>query len=273
MTRVICVLLSLASCQACVHNSADRVFYKLREQYSDMGFYRINGSIYLVSDISPEQVDSLSRKVRSFVGALKSGFGITSAMAPVTILAFKSPEGYNDYLERYQKRHTHAQYGFYAPGERQITVNFGAGDGTISHELVHAVVDSDNKDAPLWFSEGLASLYEECEVSPEGRIKGRVNWRFYKVKNPAYIKENLIYWLVMLNADKFYNEDPEKAYAVARLFCFYLQEHGMLVPLYGALKQGGRDPTGISALRGVSNLSIADIDAAFKQWASRLLAD
>lgn len=51
------------------------------------------------------------------------------------------------------------------------------GVGTAIHEMVHAYMGASFPDAPSWFDEGLASLYEESEIREE-EVHGLVNWRF-----------------------------------------------------------------------------------------------
>jgi hypothetical protein len=52
-------------------------------------------------------------------------------------------------------------YGYYRPCDRALIVNAGNGYGTLVHELVHAYMDANFSEAPTWFNEGLASLYEQ----------------------------------------------------------------------------------------------------------------
>ncbi len=59
-------------------------------------------------------------------------------------------------------------YGYYSPCERALVTNVGYGYGTLVHEMVHAYMDANFPDAPVWLNEGLASLYEQpsCRVEP-----------------------------------------------------------------------------------------------------------
>jgi hypothetical protein len=59
-------------------------------------------------------------------------------------------------------------YGYYSPCERALVMNIGYGYGTLVHEMVHAYMDANFPDAPVWLNEGLASLYEQpsCRAEP-----------------------------------------------------------------------------------------------------------
>ncbi len=58
-------------------------------------------------------------------------------------------------------------YGYYSPCERALVVNAAHGYGTLVHEMVHAYMDANFADAPVWFNEGLASLYEQPSCANE----------------------------------------------------------------------------------------------------------
>jgi len=59
-------------------------------------------------------------------------------------------------------------YGYYSPCERALVTNVGYGYGTLVHEMVHAFMDANFPETPVWFNEGLASLYEQpsCVAEP-----------------------------------------------------------------------------------------------------------
>src|SRR5262249_23313009 len=68
-------------------------------------------------------------------------------------------------------------FGFYNPASRTIIMNAGPGLGTLTHELVHPIVESDFPGAPTWIDEGIASLYEQPILPRAGEIHGGKNWR------------------------------------------------------------------------------------------------
>lgn len=73
--------------------------------------------------------------------------------------------------------------GYFNPKDNLIMATGGSsGYGTVLHEMVHALMAVDFPDAPLWFNEGLASLYERTEWC-NGTLKGLPNWRFDRLKD------------------------------------------------------------------------------------------
>lgn len=127
------------------------------------------------------------------------------------------------------------------------------GSGSILHELVHLAMRRDFGDAPAWFEEGLASLYEVA-VECDGRFYGIDNWRgdvlrrigtdrptvadiiaddgktlIGDIANPAAEEGNSM-MRVMERAD---------AEAKMRYMLLDLQDNGGLGDLYGALQRVG----------------------------------
>jgi len=60
-------------------------------------------------------------------------------------------------------------------------MNIATGGGTLVHEMTHALMAPDFPQAPIWISEGLASLYEQCRVEKQS-LKGDPNWRLPELK-------------------------------------------------------------------------------------------
>ena len=67
-------------------------------------------------------------------------------------------------------------YGYYSSEDNALVMNIGPGAGTLSHELVHPYIEANFPDAPSWFNEGLASLYEQPRER-DGHMWGTTNWR------------------------------------------------------------------------------------------------
>src|SRR5262249_10398086 len=140
--------------------------------------------------------------------------------------------------------------------------------GTVAHELTHALAHADFPQMPEWFDEGLASLHEESAFSPDGRhLVGGENWRIRFLKEA----EARGCWKSIreLLAEPF--AEPEIAsldYALARYFCLYLQEQGLLPAFYRKCRTlCDADPTGEMALRQLhGGKSLDEIDREFRAW-------
>ena len=66
--------------------------------------------------------------------------------------------------------------GYYIKDKDALVLDITTGIGTIIHEMVHAFMDNNFPDAPVWFEEGLASLYEGTKLDENG-LRGDLNWR------------------------------------------------------------------------------------------------
>lgn len=72
--------------------------------------------------------------------------------------------------------------GYYNKKDNLIAANGGSfGYGTLLHELIHAYINTDFPDAPIWFNEGLATLYERTQWQGN-TLKCLPNWRFDRMK-------------------------------------------------------------------------------------------
>ncbi|HWP40682.1 MAG TPA: hypothetical protein VNL70_07125, partial [Tepidisphaeraceae bacterium] len=148
-----------------------------------------------------------------------------------------------------------------------MLMNVATGTGTLVHELVHALMRADFPDAPGWFNEGLASLYEQCTLDGQ-TITGLKNWRLPALKQA--IQENRLRPLSELIDDpRFYRQDLTGLnYAQARYLLMYLQEKGLLREYYRRFRAArGEDPTGRKTLENlIAPQSLDDLDRAWRAW-------
>lgn len=140
-------------------------------------------------------------------------------------------------------------YGYYSPSRRALIMNIRTGGGTLVHEMAHALIVYDFPDVPSWFNEGVGSLYEQCYVSDDGELRGKTNWRLPILqkairrnggKSPVSLDD-----LVASTTDEFYGDNKGVSYGLARYFCYYLQQKGLLQKVYKTFRDRYKeDPTG-----------------------------
>jgi hypothetical protein len=135
-------------------------------------------------------------------------------------------------------------YGVYRPCSGAILVNRALGDGTLVHEIVHVLVESDFPGAPAWLDEGLGSLYEQ-PAERNGGIVGLVNWRLPGLQRALRAGVVSLEDVMTTTRLGFY-ADSGINYAVARYLMFYLQEKRLLRKFYRAFRDG--DDDGIATL-------------------------
>jgi hypothetical protein len=153
-------------------------------------------------------------------------------------------------------------FGYYSPDHSALIMN-AHGLGTLSHELVHPYVEVNFDDAPAWFNEGLASLFE-YPGDRHGHIIGHVNWRLPNLKKQIHDGALAsLTKLVATSSGEFYAADWD-AYAEARYVMYYLQEHDLLHAFFTKFHDAqADDPTGRGSLEAVLG---EDLDAFEPKW-------
>jgi len=163
-------------------------------------------------------------------------------------------------------------YGFYSPCRRAIYSNMSLGNGTLVHEMVHAFMEANFPASPIWFNEGLGSLYEHTDLD-SGELRGRINWRLPELKKAIQNGKTIPFEeLFSKGRVAFYVEKNRGLYyAMARYLLYYLQEQGLLETYYQQfVANQGADPTGLMTLAKV--ISEKDLRAFQAKWERFVLA-
>lgn len=201
--------------------------------------------------------------------ALRLAFFDKDPDEPVSILLFSSDHTYRDASVKFDKRSSGHFYGYYVRPERRILLNVSTGEGTLAHELTHALAHFDFPDMPEWFDEGFASLFEEASFTEdELMLVGSSNWRLNHLLH-AMKNRKLRALEELITGRKVRSEHQAVDYAQARYFCLYLQNRGLLPFFYRRFRLNiDSDPAGLKTLCEVFNTSSLDeIDRDFRQWA------
>ena len=188
--------------------------------------------------------------------------------APIAILLFADNASYREFSQEFDGQRRDAYSGYYERADRRIMVNVQTGNGTLAHELTHALAHFDFPDMPEWFDEGLASLHEQAEFSPDGeRLLGVVNWRRYHLLY-ALRTGRLRSIAALIAAERIREGHEAIDYAHARYFCMFLQSRNRLIDYYRTFRDNvRRDPTGLATLfRLFNGQTPAEIDAQFRHW-------
>lgn len=140
-------------------------------------------------------------------------------------------------------------WGFYSGALRAIHLDASHGSPVVRHEIVHAHLDADCPGCPVWFDEGLATLYETTR-RVDDRVLGTHNGRLETIQVTIWFDRTpRLGTLTGLDADEFYGEGSLLHYAQARYVCFYLQQQELLAPYYHRLRDGlAEDPSGHAIL-------------------------
>ncbi len=217
----------------------------------------------------------LYERILPCAGALHLEYFDRRPHAPVTILLCSQEATYHRLTATLYGRSRGSIYGFYRPSTRTLVINLAAGEGTIIHELTHALIDFDCPNLPIWINEGIASLYEECRLveTPNGaRLLPAVNWRLERLKQSIQDHSIRSTRELMLLESMVGDEQESLNYAHARYFCMYLNELGLLSEFYQLVRD---NPAGAhggkTALEQLfSQLSLYGLERDFQEWVLRL---
>jgi hypothetical protein len=199
---------------------------------------------------------------------------------PVTIYVFPAQAQYEAYCaRRFKGTPTASQcteaLGFYHHETRELFANLGPGLPTLSHELVHPLVESDFPRAPLWLNEGLGALFEKPVFPRPGEIHGEKNWRLPELRAAMASKSRReatrLEALFRMSDPGFHEGDENLHYAVARYACQWLDERGKLWAFYRAWRDSvGDDPTGEMAFERVMGETTVGAEGEWEAWVGGL---
>lgn len=147
--------------------------------------------------------------------------------------------------------------GFYHREDRLILASIDTGDGAVVHALMHALVQDDNPDAPTWFEEAMATLYEDGEWTDD-RLTPVLDERMRLIPPD----EDLDYGVFAGICDC--SPVSAEQLALIRLLLVYLDENDRLNALYDVIEQRGKYTTLLQAIEAI------DFDArAWQRYAER----
>lgn len=222
-------------------------------------------------DLSSEELNRIVRQtIEPAAAALWSKYFEKRPGKPITILLFAKDDSYRRWANELFGDTSPPHFGYYRHDARTMVMNIGTGTGTLVHEMVHALAEPDFPDMPDWFSEGLASLYEQCTLAG-GDIRGLVNWRLPALQE-AVRAGRLRSLRSLMTGDDFHGAREGSNYAQARYFCLYLQSLGRLEEYYHVFRQDREaDPRGVRSVEQVlDGRSLDEIDGAYRAWVSTL---
>jgi len=227
----------------------------------------------LAGNYSEEVYDQLHREtILPTMRALSVSYFDRHPDEPITVLIFSSEAMYQRAATLFDGRQRASYSGYYLRDQRRLLVDLSTGDGTLVHELTHALGHFDFAQMPEWFDEGFASLHEQASFSADGlSMQGRSNWRLHYLVAAA--RRNQLPSIERLTTYSLpRDESAAVGYAQARYVCLYLQQKGLLVPYYRKLRGNiADDPSGLRTLLELLELAEpTEFDQLFRQWILKL---
>lgn len=242
---------------------------ELRKQLEGQGFtVTVTAPFVVVGDESAAKVRSRVNFVDWVVKLIEKDYFDKQPDKILVIWLFRNITTYKAGAKKFFDDEPTTPYGYYSSSDNALVMNIGPGAGTLSHELVHPYIEANFPDAPSWFNEGLASLYEQPRER-EGHMWGTTNWRLPGLTSMIRKKDiPSLRTLLTTTSDGFYNADFD-SYAYARFLCQYLQDHGKLRDFYKDFV-ASKDHTGVTSLEKAVGSSLEDFQPVFNKWALSL---
>lgn len=235
----------------------------------------VKAPFVLAGDFSDDDLAHLHQQtIRPAMQAMHRAYFDIEPSEPVSVLVFRGETSYEQYCERLFGERGISIYGYYKPRQRTLVLNLGTGQGTLLHELTHALADFDFQEMPDWLNEGLASLHEQSRFRDSGDgpwIEGLVNWRLKGLQEVARAGQ-LGSLQELVEDPQFRGHGEGTNYAQARYFCMYMQERGVLAQFYRAFRdRHADDPRGLTALAEVfPETDLNQLNREFTDWMLKL---
>ncbi len=222
----------------------------------------------LGSDAGPDEIERWRRDIiQPTTRALQVDYFDTPPTEPITILIATSDAAYEECVTRLGHVGRKEYAGIYSRTERRLVLNLSTGEGTLAHELTHALAHVDFPQMPEWFDEGLASLHEDSEFSDDGlQLIGLSNWRGELLKE--HHQQGTLPPLENFVTGEFGGSDAALNYAMARSLCLFLQQRGRLTAFYRKSRANHDiDPTaGWSLAAVLGHDDLTGVEAEFHAW-------
>jgi len=230
------------------------------------------GGIFAVAgDLDQRSFERFKKgTIESAAEALWKDFFDKKPTEPIKIYLFRDAASYERQVAALTGHKPTTPYGFFMPGERTMMMNIGTGGGTLVHELTHSLTWPDWPSCPTWLLEGLGSLFEQCEFSDGGHLRGLVNWRLPVLLRGGFTPLDK---LVGMTDAEFRGQASGVHYANARYLCQYLQERGLLIKFYKTFRDAhaaGTDKTGWESFKGVIGEPPDQFERKWQAWVKTL---
>ena len=233
--------------------------------------------VFLVVGAPPMRRTMFERSLRLIRSSTAAYFNKRFSKRPpraVTVYLFATKRSYNRYCDAHHGG-CGTPYGVYYREPRRIVMNAGPGLGTLTHELVHPIVEADFPGAPDWIDEGIASLFERPHIPRAGEIHGKTNWRHPALKRALRTARGRSFanlkLLFSMSDEQFRGDSEGLNYALARYFCQWMDEKGKLWDFYQLWRDNrATDRAGRKAFKSVMGVTPAEANKEWTNWVRRL---
>jgi len=148
-----------------------------RAELGDRARVVVDQDIFVLVGPGGSAFDGAAHLAHDALGAYFNGRFSTRPARPVVVYLFSSAPSYEAFCQKRFGDKCKEVLGIYQRARREMVVDLSLGASTLTHELVHPIVESDFPTAPSWLDEGLGALYENPVFAGPGEIHGATNWR------------------------------------------------------------------------------------------------
>lgn len=162
--------------------------------------------------------------------------------------------------------------GFYSMADRTL-ISLDRGR-ILLHEFTHALHHADSAAAgqthPIWICEGLATLFESCQLTDQGLV-AQPEVRLLTLQRAIRKKEAVPLDDLMRASREDFMKSPGLYYAQARYLMLYLQQQGKLAAWYEQYKRDYQtDPTGGRTFQAVLGKRPGELEEPWQKWLQSL---
>ncbi|MDQ7779399.1 MAG: hypothetical protein RDV41_06775 [Planctomycetota bacterium] len=278
------LLLVALDCAAVELEKIDDVVKEMKEELGEGFIVEKLEPFVVATDDSAGAMRSHKATISRCMEALYKEFFTEKLKTVIRVYLLKDDESYRGYVKKSENREVDTPYGFCTAGGTKLVMNIGTGTGTLVHEMVHAFIKPDFPDVPVWFNEGLASLFEQCSTADD-TIRGLVNWRLPGLQQ-AIKDGNFVRFedLMAMSDRQFYSRESRAHYAEARYLCMFMQEKKLLKTFYKQFREAARSPaeaaegepkpepdrSGFRTFKALFDQPVEKVEEEFQKWVMEL---
>lgn len=249
---------------------------EVRARFGDQAAVQVEDGVFLFAASRDDATFEAAVKLaRQALAAYFNGRFSRHPDRAVTVYLFGTQAAFDAFYKRWFGEPVTSDLGFYDRASRDVLVNAAPGLPTLTHELVHPIVQSDFPDAPAWINEGLGALFEKPVFPRPGEVHGETNWRLPRLRvalsSQSERAKTRLDALFAMRDEVFHGPQRDLHYAMARYVCQWLDARGQLWAFYGAWRDGViEDRGGERAFARVVGMTPADANEPWVAWVKGL---
>ena len=182
----------------------------------------------------------LEKQLNELLVHLKSVYQVGTPDYYIPVYLFDSDldregyEAFSNFTYQVHGRSAAGRVAYFNPIDLSVVAWKATGNGTLNHEIVHAMLLQDYALIPGWLNEGFASMFEETSHN----YYPMDNYRLIYLKQAMrYGKMLTLDQLIAADRDEFNESNQAMLYAAtARYFVMFLRDKGWLSTIYSGLK-------------------------------------